>query len=400
MRFKLGQKIIDRIRRKKIQNSANEQINDLQIRISKIQKSNFYILVDYLLSRDVNKYFDINYKEEYTVAYTDIWHNLQYVLNHKDIFRVAELGNRKDIIPDIIVAGGMCAFEENYNAAYLAQLYNLPYIIHEDGFLRSATTWVDQSVPEKYWHGISFVFDNLGAYFDATRPSLLENMLNDKNLILTDAQIKRSKKLIKKITENYLTKYNHQPIYTPNIGTHSKKVLVVDQSYGDMSIGRGLANDKTFADMLECAIKENPDADIIVKTHPDSISSGRSGYYAGMKEHDNVYKITTPINPISLINYVDKVYVCTTQLGFEALMCGKEVHVFGMPFYAGWGLAKEKQKIKRRNNKRTLEEVFYITYIMYTRYFNPYNYEQCEIEDAIDYLLHLREEYKKEMKIV
>ena len=199
---------------------------------------------------------------------------------------------------------------------------------------------------------------------------------------------------IDKIVKTHLTKYNNQPIYEPKIGREGvKKVLVVDQSYGDMSIIRGWGSDKLFSDMLETAIKENPDADIIVKTHPDTISGNRGGYFKGLKAHDNIYTQTEPINPISLIKYVDKVYVCTTQFGFEALMCDKEVHVFGMPFYAGWGLTHDRQKCERRTNTRTLEEVFYIAYIMYSYYVNPDKQSRCEIEEAIDYLLTLREEY-------
>jgi capsular polysaccharide export protein len=92
---------------------------------------------------------------------------------------------------------------------------------------------------------------------------------------------------------------------------------------------------------------------------------------------------------------VDKVYVCSTQFGFEALMCGKEVHVFGMPFYAGWGLTKDRQTCERRTNIRSLEEIFYIAYIMYSYYVNPEKKCRCEIEEAMDYLLNLREEYMK-----
>ena len=77
-------------------------------------------------------------------------------------------------------------------------------------------------------------------------------------------------------------------------------------------------------------------------------------------------------------------------------MCNKEVHVFGMPFYSGWGIENliERQKLSRRTNKRTLEEVFYIAYIMYCKYYNPKTNKPCEIEEAIDYLIELREEYK------
>lgn len=263
-----------------------------------------------------------------------------------------------------------------------------------DSFLRSIDTRANDKAEEKYVKGISFTFDDLTSYFDATQPSRMELLLNDKNLVITEEQRQRARRCIDRIIETHLTKYNHQPIYEPEIGRKGvKKVLVVDQSYGDMSILKGWGSDETFEKMLNKAIEENPDADIIVKTHPDTMTGNRGGYYTGLKQHDNIYTQTTPINPISLIKYVDKVYVCSTQFGFEALMCGKEVHVFGMPFYAGWGLTIDDQKCERRTNTRTLEEMFYIAYIMYSYYVNPETKVQCEIEEAMDYLLKLRGEY-------
>lgn len=377
-----------RKKRKQAMNFNDQTLNNLEF-----EKSHYFLLVDKLLDRSINKNFDINFKEKLDIVYSDVYFNIQYVCPHKNFFHILEKNSYS--IPDIAISVGIGAHLENYNIAYFSQFNHLPYIIMEDGFLRSVTTWAQNDVEQNFWHGLSFVFDNIGPYFDATRPSLLENMLNDKNLILTKEQIKRAKKLIQIIVKNHLTKYNHQPIFTPDIGTRDNKILVVDQSYGDMSIARGLANDKTFDIMLKSAIRENPNADIIVKTHPDTITGKRSGYYVGLKQHNNIYPMTEPINPISMINYVDKVYVVTSQFGFEALMCKKEVHIFGVPFYAGYGLANERQSVSRRTNKRTLEEVFYISYILYTRYFNPYTKNKCEIEEAIDCLLQLRAEYQE-----
>ena len=76
-------------------------------------------------------------------------------------------------------------------------------------------------------------------------------------------------------------------------------------------------------------------------------------------------------------------------------MAGKEVHVFGMPFYAGWGLTIDAQKNHRRTNTRTLEEVFHIFYILYTHWINGDTGKVCEIDESIDYLIRLREEYQK-----
>ena len=269
-------------------------------------------------------------------------------------------------------------------------------VLCEDGFLRSADTWANFKAPPRYRHGCSLVLDTLGCYYDATRESLVERMLNDKSLVVTAEQRAEARKLIDLIVGERLTKYNHQPMVAPEIGRPGRrKVLVVDQSYGDYAISKGWADASTFERMLADAVRDNPDADVIVKTHPDTLTGRRKGYYDGVKEGGNVFRATMPVNPYSLMELVDKVYVCSTQFGFEALMAGKEVYVYGMPFYAGWGLAHDVQGNPRRTNRRTLEEVFYIFYILYTRWYNPDTGRQCDIREAMDWLLKVRAEYSE-----
>ncbi len=307
---------------------------------------------------------------------------------------------------DIALIWGLNTNHCNIKTIVFAMRNHKNLLIAEDGFLRSIHTWSGKvygggHIPTKFKQSISFTFGNL-PHFYASSPNALESMLNDKNLSLNAEQIKRSKDLINKIITNKISKYNHQPIYKPEIGKRKTKILVIDQSYGDMSISYGWANENTFKIMLECAIKENPNADIIIKTHPDALvknSARAKCYYSSEDIKENVYLMAEEINPISLLEIVDKVYVCTSQLGFEALMLGKEVHTFGMPFYAGYGLTIDYQKCERRTNKRTLEEIFYITYINYSYYVNPEKEERCEIEEAIDYLIKLRREYFLEFNI-
>lgn len=301
--------------------------------------------------------------------------------------------------PNFFYMGGIYPSKEHTTIISQALKNNSPIYIFEDCFLRSIFSHV-YDVELKYKKSIGYTIDDITHYIDSSLSSRLERMLNDKNLIITEEQKQRARKCIDKILETHLSKYNNQPIFEPNIGRKGvKKVLVVDQSFGDWSIIKGGGSEEVFKNMLQKAIDENPDADIIVKTHPDTMSGNRGGYYTGLKQQDNIYPMTDPINPISLIKYCDKVYVCTTQLGFEALMCGKEVHTFGIPFYSGWGLTVDEQKLDRRTNIRTIEEVFYIAYIMYSHYVNPDKKCRCEIEEAMDYLLNLRDEYEKSIKI-
>ncbi len=328
--------------------------------------------------------------------FIDSYHNYLNILLQTNEWRF-EKNSHIEYPDDIMFCWEIRPKQENYDIIKYAKENNKKLIFAGDSFLSSVITRAYYNERPKYRKSISFTFDDLTSYFDATRPSRLEQMLNDKKIVISEKERKRARKCIDKIISNKLTKYNHQPIFIPDIGRKGvKKVLVVDQSYGDMSILKGMGSDKTFKNMLDSAIKENPDADIIVKTHPDTIA-GAGGYYTGIKQNKNIYPITFPINPISLIQYCDKVYVCTTQFGFEALMCGKEVHTFGLPFYAGWGLTIDAQKCNRRTNTRTLEEIFYITYIMYSFYVNPEKNCRCEIEEAMDYLLKIRDEYFNSM---
>ncbi|HAR79754.1 MAG TPA: capsule biosynthesis protein [Succinivibrionaceae bacterium] len=240
----------------------------------------------------------------------------------------------------------------------------------------------------------SYMIDDFAPYYDARYKTRLEMLLNSYDV--SNDERNRAKKCIGLILDNFITKYNDQPLTEVNLGIHKKKVLVVDQVKGDMSILKGGANDDTFEIMLSDAIKENPDADIIVKTHPVSVDLGFSkvsGYYSETKSDNRVIIYNEKINPISLLKNIDKVYVCTSQLGLEALFCKKEVITYGIPFYAGWGLTKDKQKCKRRLRERTLEELFFIVYILYTRYCDPETLKNIEIEDAIQDIIEKRREF-------
>lgn len=287
---------------------------------------------------------------------------------------------------------------DNKTAIQVALRDNIPLYLCEDGFIRSVDTWCGGSKP-RFRESCSVIVDRKAYYFDATRISTVEGMLNDDKLIIPSDKRKEARRLIDKIVSQKISKYNHQPIFTPKVGREGvRKVLVVDQSYGDFSIKLGMSNDNTFKNMLDAAIRENPDADILVKTHPDTLAgkkADKKGYYQDLKEHDNIYKVTFPINPYSLMELCDKVYVCSSQFGLEALMAGKEVHVFGMPFYAGWGLTIDAQHLERRNNTRTLEEVFYIFYCMYTHWVDPENGSKTTIDAVIERIIALRGEYQK-----
>ena len=379
-----------------IQEKLNEEImgNFLNRNHQNI-KNNDYSNIDYV--NELNDVFD-----NISIEYNNNQGNIGFLNGvYAKKYSVYLFNNNRPIAnknKDFYAIWGVRIDDLKANIINKAKYNNDKVYIFEDGFLYNLFPMIvrerEKDMDEKYCLSIGFTIDDLTHYTDSYFVSRLELMLNDKQLIITDEQKNRARKCIDFIIKNHLTKYNNQPIFEPKIGRDNvKKVLVVDQTLGDMSIIRGRANEETFKIMLDTAIKENPDADILIKTHPENIIVERKAYYSNIKEEGNIYKITYGINPISLLQYVDKVYVCTSQFGFEALMCGKEVHTFGVPFYSGWGLTIDYQQLNRRTNKRSVEEMFYIAYIMYSWYVNPEKKCKCEIEEAMDYLLKLRNEY-------
>lgn len=327
--------------------------------------------------------------------------NLKYLSeSNNELCNIAEV-DKISVNDTLFEWGHACRGKKSIEKLFnLSTLHRKPIYLIEDGFLKSVCTWTDISADNELKTGVSFTIDDLSYYFDGTKQTRLEQMLNS-NEKPADKDLNRAHEVMNIIRKRYLTKYNHQPIFVPKeLKNGKRKVLVVDQSYGDFSILYGLASEETFHQMLSDAISNNQDAQIFIKIHPDTIARGTPSGYFCIQDANNAVFLSENVNPLVILEQMDVVYVCTSQLGFEALMCNKDVHVYGMPFYAGWGLTKDQLKSPRRNKIRSLEELFYYTYIEYTSYVNPHTKALCEIEVAIDVLTEQRDCFFKKNNII
>ncbi|EAI3890633.1 capsular polysaccharide biosynthesis protein [Campylobacter jejuni] len=264
-------------------------------------------------------------------------------------------------------------------AMNLAKKYKAKFILLEDGFIRSLNLGVENSP------SFSMVKDDIGIYYDATMPSKLENLLNIYEF--KDEKIKQAKKAIELIKKYKISKYNNNlDIPDDYFQKDEKRVLIITQTANDASLEFGLAKDFKTLDMIKDAIKENPKSKIYIKIHPDVLSGKKQSDLDINSLPKECILITENFNPIALLEFFDKVYTKTSGMGFEALMQECECICYGMPFYAGWGLTKDKLECKRRMQKRSLEEVFYVAYILYSEYFNPYLNQKSNIFDTIQTL--------------
>ncbi|HWL54755.1 MAG TPA: hypothetical protein VNQ90_20100 [Chthoniobacteraceae bacterium] len=276
--------------------------------------------------------------------------------------------------PSVVLAWG--ERPSSRRAVRFAQGQGLPLWRLEDGFLCSLCLGAASVA-------LSLVVDDLGIYYQAARPSRLEALIGEA---VGEVEKLRAEALVTRWREARVSKYNHaaewsEPLPLPY-------VLVVDQTAGDLSISGGLASAESFNLMLEAALDEHPEATILVKTHPEVFSGRKAGCLDLKRWRDSprVKVLPYDVHPVSLLQEARAVYVVTSQLGFEALLWGKPVRTFGMPFYAGWGLTEDHLPAPERRGSATLDQLVHAALIRYPRYIDPERSVSCEAESAIDWM--------------
>ncbi len=288
-------------------------------------------------------------------------------------FRYAFSGDPRD--HDLFIGWGRKP--SGQKAVRLAQAQGKPFLLLEDGFLRSVYPNSVQSST-----ALSLAVDDRGIFYDASGPSRLED------LIAHSAHAQDGARIIQTLQHHQLCKYND----TEQAGTWelegSDHVLVIDQTAGDLSIQGALADDRDFSVMLEAARDENPGANIVVKSHPETVAGTRTGYLSDAK---GCRILTAALNPWDLFAKVSRVYTVSSQLGFDALMAGKPVRCFGMPFYAGWGLSEDEKPCPRRTARPTLEQLAGAAYGAYCRYVDPYSATPTTFGHTAQTLVTLRD---------
>ncbi len=245
----------------------------------------------------------------------------------------------------------------------------------EDGFLRSRGLGAALTPP------LSLSLDDLGIYYDPSRESRLERLISN-SVQLPDAEIERARRLIARITALGLSKYNISADPPPPL-PEGPKILVVGQVEDDASVLLGTTTIRGNADLLAAARRENPDATLIYKPHPDVEAGHRKG---AISLPGGV--IAAPrTDPARLLDQVTELWTMTSLLGFEALLRGLPVTTCGAPFYAGWGLTRDLgDPPARRSARPGIVQLAHAALIDYPRYRDPVTGLPCPPEVIVDRL--------------
>lgn len=289
---------------------------------------------------------------------------------------------------DMFLIWGKRLKEEDLKTQIAKQNANLkPKICFvEDGFIRSVSLGSDLTRP------FSLVVDSKGLYIDASKPSDLEEILQNHNF--DEELLKRAKSLIDKLKLYKISKYNtlkHDNLHF-KAKTGQKIILIPAQVEDDASVLLGGGGLDTLQ-FIQKVREENPDAHLVFKPHPDVLSGNRKG----LKDEKIILQICDEMlrhsSIHSAIEASDEVHTITSTAGFDALLRRKKVVVYGTPFYAGWGLSEDRVEIKRRSRKLSLEELVAGVLILYPLYLHPKTKNLCEVETSLDIITQMQRAY-------
>ena len=250
----------------------------------------------------------------------------------------------------------------------------------EDGFLRS------RGLGAELTPALSLVTDDLGIYYDPSRPSRLEALIAAAP-DLPQAALDRAARLVVLLRRSGVSKYNSGAETRPAVPPGRPVILVPGQVEDDASILCGAGKIATNAGLLAAVREARPEAVILYKPHPDVEAGLRAGALTGAEIRAHADAICRDTDPAVLIGLADEVWTMTSLLGFEALIRGVRVTCLGVPFYAGWGLTDDFGQVPvRRGAEVTLEGLVHAALIAYPRYRDPVSGLPCTVEVAVERL--------------
>lgn len=269
-------------------------------------------------------------------------------------------------------------------ARRIAWFRRLPYWYLEDGYLRSVGLGKENTLP------ISVIVDDLGMPVDASKASRLERLIAssvDGDVAELGANIREM------LVHEKLSKYNNLPHREPKLDrTTRRRILLVDQVLGDVSVPMSGGSPESFARMLEDAVASG--AQCVVRTHPDVMAGFRKGYLTEKAARTpGVILMDDAVSVASILDVVDEIWTVSSQFGLDAMLRGIPVRCYGAPFYSGWGLTEDRlgetssEALHRRLARPSVDHLVAATFSLYPSYRDTVTWQEIDVFGAIETLV-------------
>jgi Capsule polysaccharide biosynthesis protein len=273
----------------------------------------------------------------------------------------------------------------------IAKHLGMTYMSVEYGLISSC------HLPSERQFNFSLQLDDIGAFFDSEHRSRLEMILDAGFGAETSALTARARAFMNTVLAHNITKYNNAPqMLLParkanEAGKIPHRILIIDQTSGDLSIKYGQCETHSFQDMLEHAMDRarTEGAEVFFKPHPETMAGAKGANFEidALRRRAGLVVLEENANIMSLMPQVDEVYVMVSGVGFEALMAGKTVRCFGVPFYAARGLTIDMVQPSRPRRPLSIEELVAGVFLQYHQFYDPDSKEPTTPEAALEGLI-------------
>ncbi|WP_213768599.1 capsular biosynthesis protein [Caballeronia sp. dw_19] len=180
----------------------------------------------------------------------------------------------------------------------------------------------------------------------------------------------------------------------PEVRRAQQRVLLIDQREKSHGM-QGVAIHHTphdFSRMIEAARAAYPEAEFWLARSSDN-GSGRWLSSTVPAFPPDIHVANTAH---AALHEVDRAYTIGASEGMLALLANVPLHVYGAPYYAGWGLTHDATPLIQRDARPTLSALFNVVFIQWARYLDPITHTPgtlAEVVDTIDLQREVRERF-------
>jgi capsular polysaccharide export protein len=163
----------------------------------------------------------------------------------------------------------------------------------------------------------------------------------------------------------------------------ARRVLLIDEPVVVDLQPSGDSRRQQFERMVAEARIAHPDAEFWLAATGSQQSSEKLSHVAlpspsGFRQFDKLGSLCASIARF------DAVYTLSAAEGMQALLSGVAVHVFGNPYYAGWGLTRDYAPQPRRQAQATLGTLFEIAFIRLSRHLDLDGHTVASLEALLE----------------
>jgi capsular polysaccharide export protein len=242
---------------------------------------------------------------------------------------------------------------------------------------------------------LSLILDHNGPYYDPHAQSDLDYMLNHE--AYTNYELESANKFIEALKGKYLLDLNRQlpgNVMAEKQKAGKKVIFVPGQSErADMTfVGGELAIPSDYELLVaicqkveNCLIIYKPGIGTGVRKLSDLGKDGLINLNTFSQERKIRIVVEFEAGISHCIDAADEVHVLNHNCGIEAIVKGKKVVTYGLPFYGGMGLTEDRQKFPRPRRQISIQEFVLATLMLYPRYKVPNQKGFANALSAVEY---------------